>query len=217
MQFAWKTACGRLSAGVACIVCAGALAQNGLYLPNTAENSAGALGSPPAIGNATSATYLVVYSAGQMARVPPGSVITGLQLRQRNIATGSWPASGLTISKFDVRMADSPRTPGTISQTFADNMTNPVLVRSGALTLASGAYPGGPNTGTTPEGWGPMIKFTTPYYYGGSALAVEFRVENASASGATQADVFSLTGAAGFTSATSSTASIVMAQTSHAG
>ncbi|MBS0189538.1 MAG: hypothetical protein U0573_08910 [Phycisphaerales bacterium] len=208
MRTSFRSAWVRLAASAVFFVGGRALAQNGLYLPNTTETSAGALGSPQALGNATSATYLVVYSAAQLANVPPGSVITGMQLRQRNIATSGWPASALTISKFDVRMADSPRTPVTISQTFAANMTNPVLVRSGALNLAAGAYPGGANTGGTPEGWGPMIKFTTPYYYGGSALAVEFRVENASASGANQADVFSVTRGAGFTSATSSTATV---------
>jgi hypothetical protein len=85
-------------------------------------------------------------------------------------------------------------------------MSAPVLVRSGALNLAAGAYPGSANSGTVPEAWGPAISFTTPYVYGGGAMAVEIRIENPSASGTQQADVLSVAGSAAFLTATSSTA-----------
>jgi hypothetical protein len=62
-----------------------------------------------------------------------------------------------------------------MSSTLVENMVEPVLVRSGAFNLAAGAYPGGAASGTTPEGWGPVIAFTTPFVYFGGGLAVEFR------------------------------------------
>ncbi len=127
------------------------------------------------LGAATGGTYLVLYAADQLTGIPAGSVITSLQMRQNNSTAVAWPASAATIADYQVRLAASPLTPSTISSTFASNMTNPVLVRSGVLNLGAGAYPGGANTGTTPEGWGPVIGFTTGYVYTGGVLAIEFR------------------------------------------
>lgn len=210
-----------------CCVCAGlglfavgatALGQSVVYVPNGAETTAGTIGNVAGIGNAVSGTSQAVYSAAQMASVPPGSLITGMQLRLRNIVTSSWPASALTITKYDVTFADSPVTPATMTTTFASNMSNPVLVRSGALNLAAGAYPGGANTGTVPEGWGPVIAFTTPYVYGGGAMAVEIRSENPLAAGGSQADLAAgAGGGAGFTSWNSSSATTGLPVTANTG
>lgn len=212
------TVCGGIRTGM-CVVAlsATALAQNVVYIPAGADTTAGTLGNVGAIGNAVSVTSQAVYSAAQMASVPPGSLITGMQLRLRNIVTFSWPPSALTITKYDVTFADSPVTPATMTTTFASNMSDPVLVRSGALNLAAGAYPGGANSGTVPEAWGPLIAFTTPYVYGGGAMAVEIRSENPSASGATQADLAAgAGGGAGFTTwplSTATTGNSVVANT----
>lgn len=210
-----------------CCVCAGlvffavgatALGQSVVYVPNGSDTTAGTIGNVSGIGNAVSGTSQTVYSAAQMASVPPGSLITGMQLRLRNIVTSSWPPSALTITRYDVTFADSPVTPATMTTTFASNMSNPVLVRSGALSLAAGAYPGGANTGTVPEGWGPLIPFATPYVYGGGAMAVEIRSENSSASGASQADLVAAAGGgAGFTSWNSSSATTGLPVTANTG
>jgi len=165
-----------------------------VVIPIGAEFLAGTAGASTAVGNPSSAAYQVVYSAAQMAGVPAGSIITGMQLRLRNSATAPWPTNAITITNYDVRFADSPQTPATMSTTFASNMTDAVLVRSGSMPLAAGAYPGGPNSGVQPEAWGPEISFTTPYVYGGGAMAVEFRTDNTTVSGAVQGDVFSIAG-----------------------
>lgn len=202
----------------ACCGAGSVWAQSIVFVPNGSDTTAGTIGNVAGIGNAASGTSQAVYSAAQMASVPPGSLITGMQLRLRNIVTSSWPTSALTITKYDVTFADSPVTPATMTTTFASNMSNPVLVRSGSLNLAAGAYPGGANTGTVPEAWGPLIPFTTPYVYGGGAMAVEIRSENPSASGASQADLAAdAGGGAGFTSWNSSSATTGLPVTANTG
>lgn len=202
---------------VACLLGGMVRGQSVVFVPTGSDTTAGTIGNVAGIGNAPSGTSQAVYSAAQMASVPPGSLITGMQLRLRNIVTSSWPPSALTITKYDVTFADSPVTPATMTTAFASNMSNPVLVRSGALNLAAGAYPGGANSGTVPEGWGPLISFTTPYVYGGGAMAVEIRSENSSASGASQADLAAgAGGGAGFTTwplSTATTGNSVVANT----
>lgn len=207
-----------LNVSVRCYVGAGlvflslqsaAVGQSVVYLPPGSNTTAGTLGDTASIGNSLSGTSQAVYSAAAMASVPPGSLITGMQLRLRNIVTSAWPTSALTITRYDVTFADSPVTPATMTTTFASNMSNPALVRSGPLSLAAGAYPGGANTGTVPEGWGPLIPFTTPYVYGGGAMAVEIRMENPLASGPIQADLAAgAGGGAGFTNFNSSSATV---------
>ena len=65
-----------------------------------------------------------------------------------------------------------------------------------ARSLAASAYPGGANTGTVPEGWGPLIPFATPYVYGGGAMAGGDPLQNPSASGGWQADLVAAAGGA---------------------
>jgi hypothetical protein len=120
-------------------------------------------------------------------------VITGLQIRRNSELLASWPAAALTIGRFDISLGSSNLTPATATATFEDNIALPVLVRSGPLQLAAGAYPGGP-AGTVPKAFGPVIPFSTGYVYSGGPLVVLFRVENAAALGTNFADIFALPG-----------------------
>lgn len=128
-----------------------------------------------------------MYDASVLSSMPVGSVITGIQLRLSNLATTNFPASTFTAPRYDLRLAQTTLTPATMSITFANNLLNPVLVRSGSLTLNANSYTSGASA-TTPEAWGPVIPFTTPYAYAGGPLVMEFRTTSPSPTGAHFAD-----------------------------
>jgi len=177
-------------------LCVGALAaiahaQSTAVIPPAAESTAGNVGDQIPLGDIFGGSYQVIYAPTQLGSIPPGSVITGLQIRRNNSLLAPWPAAALTIGRFDISIGSSSRTPATATATFADNISAPVLVRSGPLQLAAGAYPGGP-TGTVPKAFGPLIPFSTGYVYSGGPLVVLFRVQNAAALGTNFADVFTL-------------------------
>jgi hypothetical protein len=184
------------------VLCVGALAgiahaQSTAVIPPAAETAVGvsAADARP-LGDFSSSTYQVIYDASLLASVPRGSVITGLQIRLNKLdaAAPAWPAAPLTIDRYDITMGSSDRTPATKSATFADNLRNPVLVRSGPLNLPAGAYPGGPSG--TPKPFGPLIPFTTGFVYSGGPLVILFRVSNTFAAAANSADVIDIPGQA---------------------
>ena len=173
-------------------------AQSTVVIPPGAETAVGVSATDVRpLGNDVSAAYQVIYDASLLSSIPRGSVITGLQVRLNKLGAAStpWPAAPLTIEQYDITMGSSDRTPATKSSTFADNLRNPVLVRSGPLNLPAGAYPGGPNG--TPKPFGPMIPFTTGFVYTGGPLVILFRVSNPSAGGANAADIIDIPGQAG--------------------
>ncbi|MBX3379540.1 MAG: hypothetical protein KF805_05570 [Phycisphaeraceae bacterium] len=161
-----------------------ALGQSLQTLPPSFDTVAGTSGNSLPIANYPSGTIQVMYGANQLTGIPVGSVITGMQLRLRNV-DGAFPGATFVASQYDVRLAGSALTPATMSTTYAANMTNPVLVRSGALTVAAGAYPGTGN----PRAWGPVIPFTTGYAYKGGPLVIEWRVTSPSNTFSTYADM----------------------------
>lgn len=144
-------------------------------LPNANDAVAGNSSNFIPLGRSTGGRHLSLYSEDQFAEIPKGSLITGLRLRQRNAEVTPWPGSAFACADYEIWLAQSPLTPATISSTFANNVLNPVQVRDGARGFEAGEYPGGAATGTTPEGWGPLIRFDTPYVYRGGVLAIEFR------------------------------------------
>ncbi|MBS0191695.1 MAG: hypothetical protein U0573_11580 [Phycisphaerales bacterium] len=178
--------------------CVGALAaiahaQSTAVIPPAAESTAGNTGDQIPLGDIPGGSYQVIYAPSQLGSIPPGSVITGLQIRRNSALLAPWPAAALTIGRFDISLGSSNRTPATATATFEDNIALPVLVRSGPLQLAAGAYPGGP-AGTVPKAFGPVIPFSTGYVYRGGPLVVLFRVQNADALGTNFADIFPLPG-----------------------
>jgi len=168
--------------------------QSIAVVPPSAALAAGTTGNSIPLGNFSTGTYQCVYGAEQMSGIPVGSVITGIQLRQWNDAQANFPSAALAVSRYDIRFAATTKTPATMSGTFAENMVNPVLVRSGSFNLAAGAYPGGAATGSTPEGWGPVIAFTTPFAYLGGGLAVEFREDSPTGLPSSFADISTVVG-----------------------
>ncbi|WP_260442118.1 PEP-CTERM sorting domain-containing protein [Microcystis aeruginosa] len=119
-------------------------------------------------------TYLMQYGASLLSGINVGDQITGLTFRLSSSGTGSSvpPSSPATsFTNWDLTLAQAANPISSLSTTFASNLTNPVLVRSGALAFAAGAFPGGAVNPTT-NPFGPVINFTTPYTYQGGDLVV---------------------------------------------
>jgi len=152
-----------------------ALGQSVQTLPPANEAVAGSSNNLIPLGSSPGGRFLTLYAADQLAGIPVGSVITGLQFRQRNAETLPWPNPAANIVDYEIWLAQSTRTPATLSSTFADNLQNPKQVRDGEFAVALNAYPGGAASGSTPEGWGPLISFQNFYVYQGGTLALEIR------------------------------------------
>ncbi len=121
-------------------------------------------------------SYQLLIMPSELSAIPIGAVMTSIQLRQDNGAGVGWPASSSTAASFVVKLGTSSLTPGTLTTTFANNVSGSfTTVYNSALTFGANALPGGANTGTTPEDFGTAIVFTQPYVYGGGALLIEIR------------------------------------------
>ena len=146
-----------------------------LTIPNANDAAAGNSNNSIPLGSFTDGRHMSLYAADQFASVPPGSLITGMQLRLRNAEASGWPVADSTNADYEIWLSQSTLTPATMSNTYASNQLNAVRVRDGALFLPNGVYPAGPNAGATPEGWGPLIPFQTPYVYQGGVLAIDIQ------------------------------------------
>lgn len=113
-----------------------------------------------------------IYAASELTGLRIGSIITGVSFRLYSFAT--WPETDTTINRFDVTLSSSPKTPQTMSNTFAENIgADAVLVRSGSLIIPAGAFP---FTGSSPANdnrW--FIQFTEPFVYKGGPLSMTIR------------------------------------------
>jgi len=115
-----------------------------------------------------------VFGSALLTNLSVGDWIDGIAFRVEGNET-ALPAQ--TIPIYDISLSQSPNAPGSLSATFADNRGADFLtVRSGALTVNAGDFPGGgsPNN----FGW---IPFSTPYQYRGGDLLIEVAYQGFSA------------------------------------
>lgn len=175
------------SLSVAC----GASAQVGQTLPPANDALAGNSGNSLPLANYPAGVYQTMYGADLLTEIPVGSVITGMQLRLSKPSSSTFPLGAYVVTRYDVQMAGSSLTPASMSSTFLTNMTGSVLVRSGPLNVAAGAYQWINNGAGVPQPWGPVIPFTTGYVYQGGPLVIEFRVQSPSNTFAAYADISS--------------------------
>jgi hypothetical protein len=139
---------------------------NGVELSNGQEGPIG--------GNAPR-RYQMVMDARALAGIPPGSVLTGIRFRQDNANTVPWPPAGFSFSDYELRISAAATSAATMSTTYAANVSGPAtLVKDGTLAIAASSFPGGPASGTTPEAFGPLIAFDTPFTYAGGSLCLDF-------------------------------------------
>lgn len=119
------------------------------------------------------ASLQVYYSEGFLnaAGITPGVVINGLAYR-RNSGGATGPGGDTTFASYNILMSQSFDLPSSMTTTFANNVVGPqTQVHSGSLTFPANSMPGG----ATPNAFGPVIDFSTPYTYTGGSMLIEVR------------------------------------------
>ncbi|MCF7854962.1 MAG: PEP-CTERM sorting domain-containing protein [Candidatus Pacebacteria bacterium] len=115
----------------------------------------------------TGYTYQEQIAGSQLSAITVGNTITALRYRLNGGSSIAGPTSQINFDNYDITLAQATNTIGSWSTTFADNMTDPVQVRSGTLSIAAGTF----GTGI-PAPWGPWIQFDVPYVYQGGDLVL---------------------------------------------
>lgn len=108
------------------------------------------------------------YDASFFSSITSPTEITTMSFRLPPIAGTDYPALGdLNFGRYEITLAKpsaaSAAANGLTSATFADNMMDPVLVRSGPLTIPLGAFES--NAMNEPAAFSFEIAFDTPYLY----------------------------------------------------
>jgi hypothetical protein len=115
-------------------------------------------------------TYQLLVDESQLTTVL-GQPLVGMRWRLLPAATTAFPAADATFASYDVRLSGSVD-PSVRSLTFVNNVVGPqTLVRSGPLTIPGGSFP----VGSSPQPFGHVIGFDTPYVYTGGDLLIEIR------------------------------------------
>lgn len=108
-----------------------------------------------------------VYGTPLLTDLNVGDQIIGLTFRVDGTAS-ALPAQ--TVANYEIRLSRSLNGPGSLSAVFADNRgLDEVIVRSGPLVILPGDLPGG----SSPNSFGVLIPFSTPYIYLGGPLLLE--------------------------------------------
>jgi hypothetical protein len=144
-------------------------------------------------------SYQMGIKAGNLADLPVGSTITGFSFRL-DAGQTTWPPTDVTWSDYEITFAEWTNAANGFSIVYSQNMTNPVLVHDGALTIGASSLVGG--VGANP--WGPTIAFQTPYVYQGGALSIMIRHDGSNASTTRFLDAVSYSFADGFVAQLSS-------------
>jgi hypothetical protein len=133
--------------------------------PNSSANTYGH-DSRTTVFHSFGRTLQLQLAASQLSEIPAGSAINGVAFR---LALGHVPRFSPSFTDWRVTLAQAARPVDSMSSTFADNMINPVLVRSGPLSIARDTYL---TSGMQPPVFGPTISFSTPYRYLGGDLVI---------------------------------------------
>jgi hypothetical protein len=116
-------------------------------------------------------TIQFIYGSSFLSGIPIGAQIGGIQFRREG-GFASTPNADVTYTNFSLTLSKSLAAPGSLSTTFASNQgPDAIEVRNGSLFVATNAYPGT----LSPNAFGPVISFTTPYTYTGGDLLVTIR------------------------------------------
>ena len=171
----------RISAALASLAAAGlaasASAQSFAVVPHAQATERGNGGlNTLTRGDGFPRTYQQQFTEAELAAqgLMPGMTITGVTWRA-SISTSNdptWPPpGGATWSDYQITLAEAANPINAMSSTFADNMLNPVLVRSGELTIPEGTFENTSPAAPDPNPWGYEITFQ-PYTYAGGDLVI---------------------------------------------
>lgn len=96
-----------------------------------------------------------------------GDALGAMAFRLEDMTPASWPTAPAVWTNYEITLGEDARPGFDLGAVLADNHANPLLVRSGGLSLAAGAYA----VGASPKPWGPAIVFDRAWHYaGGNAM-----------------------------------------------
>jgi hypothetical protein len=156
-----------------CLTAATVFADQTFIVPGTYASAEGGSSDNAPLG-AAEQHFQQVFSSTLLTGLTAGDWITGIAFRVEGNET-ALPAQ--TIPTYNISLSQSPNAPGSLDATFANNRGADFLtVRSGALTVNAGDFPGG----SSPNAFG-WITFSTPYQYQGGDLLIEVAFQGFSA------------------------------------
>jgi len=121
--------------------------------------------------NSAPRSYQMQFSPAALGGLPVGARITELRFRLSTNDVAAFPTNTVTWSDYEVTLTQAANSVSGMSPNFASNMLSPVLVKTGALSLSANVF----SAGASPNAFGSLVVFDTPYVYQGSDLVMLFR------------------------------------------
>jgi hypothetical protein len=115
-------------------------------------------------------TYEMQFTPGVLGGLPAGARITQLLFRLSTSTAGSFPITTASWSDYEVTLAQAANPISSMSASFSANLRNPVLVKSGPLSISANQFTAGAN----PNQFGTLVVLDTPYVYQGGDLVMHF-------------------------------------------
>jgi|SRR5579862_84073 len=115
-------------------------------------------------------TYQVQFASNALGGLPVGAQITALGFRLFTNTSVSFPATAVNWSDYEITLAQAANPISGMSTTFSANLLNPVLVKSGKLSIGANQF----TTGNNPNSFGTLAVLNTPYVYQGGDLVMHF-------------------------------------------
>lgn len=165
---------GRWSALLLSALFAGPAAAQSVVVPNAnlATNGGWSINSLfRQTGNPR--TVQQAIAASELTGIPVGAEIVGFSLRPDTPTRNpmAWPTTAATWQNYEITLAQAAVPIPQMTTTFAANMRNPVLVRSGSYTIPIGHFVNNGPPGPNPFGR-LYFEFQKPYVYRGGDLVV---------------------------------------------
>lgn len=155
---------------VLAVLAMGLVGQSQAFVvPSAYASSIGTAGSLILFGT-QARTYQAQVAASELGGITVGTKIYSMTVRVTS-STQQNNSPAMNFSSWNMQLAKATNSISGMSATFASNMSNPITVKSGPLSLAAGAFQGGAIT-SSPRPWGAEIVFDTPYTYTGGDLVM---------------------------------------------
>lgn len=137
-----------------------------IVVPDAFANLEASIGDTQPLG-VELGRFQQVFGPSLLGQLNVGDQISGLTFR----VDGPDPTvPSQIVANYEIRMSTSANPPGSLSPTFAANRgADEVIVRSGPLVIGPDDFPGG----GSPNPFGVMIPFATPFVYAGGPLLIE--------------------------------------------
>jgi hypothetical protein len=115
-------------------------------------------------------TYQMQFTPDALGGLAAGAQITELRFRLSTNAVANFPVATVTWSDYEVTLAQAAYPISSVSSNFQANLRNPVLVRSGPLSIGPNQFSAGGN----PNPFATLLVLDTPYVYQGGDLVMLF-------------------------------------------